>query len=148
MLLTPCRKKSFFSWQSWGKTKQNTPPIIQECEYIRHWVCKPPHTAWGVLLVHIRSTHTASERDVGVSHAPAHPGPYVPCTFVRAHRLGIIHWPPTTKAWSSSTTQLFQSPSQGPKNSHTTAKWNCDFSISISLTYHHHVKGKHPGGTA
>lgn len=141
-----------------GKLRKNktTPHIIQQCEYIRQWVCKSPHIAWSVLLVHIRSPHTQVSNDMKCQSCPC--PPWTLCTLYYFYE-GSQAWnyPLTTHDQGMGPVNYSAIPCTQPGPRKVTQPLNETVIFlhqSISLTYHHHeeentqvwqAKGQHVG---
>lgn len=149
MLLTSWGKKVSFYGKAEEKQNKTTPHVIPECEYIRHWVCTSPHTAWSVLLVHIRSTHTQVSNDTKCQSCPC--PPWTLCTlYYFCESSQAWNYPLTTHDEGMEPLNYSAIPYTQPGPRKVTQQLNETVIFlhqSISLTYHHHVKGKHPGVT-
>lgn len=145
------KKKVSFYEKAEEKQNKITPHVIQECEYIRQRVCKSPHIAWSVLLVHIKVSN-----DMKCQSCPC--PPWTLCTLYYFYESSQAwNYPLTTHDQGMGPLNYSAIPYTQPGPRKVTQLLNETVIFlhqSISLTYHHHeeentqvwqAKGQHVG---
>lgn len=130
------RKKSFFLWESWRKTKQNN----STCNS-RVWIHKAlsvhisPHSMKCPTCPHTQYSYTSEQwHKVSVMPLPTLDPLYPVLLLWELTGLELSTDHPRRRHGAPQLLSYSIHPARAQK-SHSTAKWNCDFSTSVNQPY-------------